>query len=387
MAFIRYFVNISKLLLATVLAAALICPVFGPGAAWADEVSDAQAALDQAEARMTEIQAEYKQIEEEVADLQNQIDEAKEGVMDAQAEVQEGREHLGEMCSEEYKNGQFTLLTLFLEAQDLGTLLDNLYYMDAMQEAESEEIELQRQREEDFMTAVDDMNAKKDAQMKALAKAEAKSKEAEQVVANASAQLTEAKESAAEAKRLAALQAQARKMAEEQSAASENAAPSAPVQNKEKEEESKGDSEEASKGESGKNDSSDEATPPSTSGGNGGSSSSEAGDPEAGWRSGAASAYGSKSDGTLGASTATGAVVTGSSMGVAVPMSWPNYRSYFGRTVEISYGGRTVFAVVNDCGYMGGGSRHLDLQPGVWKALGASSCFDWGVRTVSYRFI
>ncbi len=40
-------------------------------------------------------------------------------------------------------------------------------------------------------------------------------------------------------------------------------------------------------------------------------------------------------------------------MGVAVPMSLPNYRSYFGRTVEISYGGMTVYAVVNDCGYMG----------------------------------
>ena len=74
-------------------------------------------------------------------------------------------------------------------------------------------------------------------------------------------------------------------------------------------------------------------------------------------------------------------------MGVAVPMSMPNYRSYFGRSVEISYGGRTVVAVVNDCGGLGGGSRALDLQPGVWRALGASSCFDWGVRTVSYRFL
>ncbi len=68
-------------------------------------------------------------------------------------------------------------------------------------------------------------------------------------------------------------------------------------------------------------------------------------------------------------------------------MSMPNYRSYFGRTVEISYGGKTVYAVVNDCGYMGGGSRVLDLQPGVWKAFGFSSCAEWGLRTVSYRFL
>ncbi len=47
----------------------------------------------------------------------------------------------------------------------------------------------------------------------------------------------------------------------------------------------------------------------------------------------------------------------------------------------------TVLATVNDCGYMGGGSRSLDLQPGVWKAFGFSSCNDWGLRTVSYRFL
>lgn len=39
-------------------------------------------------------------------------------------------------------------------------------------------------------------------------------------------------------------------------------------------------------------------------------------------------------------------------MGVAVPKSLPNYRSYFGRTVEIVYGGQTVYATVNDCGSM-----------------------------------
>jgi hypothetical protein len=74
-------------------------------------------------------------------------------------------------------------------------------------------------------------------------------------------------------------------------------------------------------------------------------------------------------------------------MGVAVPMTMPNYRSYFGRTVEITYNGVTVYATVNDCGYMGAGSRVLDLQPGVFKALGYSSCQDWGLRRVTYRFL
>ena len=36
---------------------------------------------------------------------------------------------------------------------------------------------------------------------------------------------------------------------------------------------------------------------------------------------------------------------------------------------------------------MGGGSRALDLQPGVFKAFGFNTCQAWGVRTVSYRFL
>ena len=108
-----------------------------------------------------------------------------------------------------------------------------------------------------------------------------------------------------------------------------------------------------------------------------------------GWRTGIASAYGGHSDPTapVGSHTATGAVVTESSMGVAVPMAWDNFRSYFGRKVEISYNGQSVIATVNDCGGMGGGSRSLDLQPGVFRAFGCTTCDQWGLRTVSFRFL
>lgn len=105
------------------------------------------------------------------------------------------------------------------------------------------------------------------------------------------------------------------------------------------------------------------------------------------WHSGVASAYGGSTD-SAGSTTATGAHVDDYSMGVAIPMSWPNFRSYFNRKIEISYNGKSVVAVVNDCGSMGGGSRSLDLQPGVFKALGGvSSCDGWGLRTVKYRFL
>ena len=119
------------------------------------------------------------------------------------------------------------------------------------------------------------------------------------------------------------------------------------------------------------------------------SSNSNSGSVSAGWKTGVASAYGGSSDASTPnpGTTATGAICNDSSMGVAVPMSWPNYRSYLGRAVEIKYGGKTVIATVNDCGSMGGGSRALDLQPGVFKAFGFSTCQAWGVRTVSYRFL
>ena len=83
-----------------------------------------------------------------------------------------------------------------------------------------------------------------------------------------------------------------------------------------------------------------------------------------------------------GSRTATGEIVDDCSMGVAIPMSWPNYRSYFGKTIMINYGGRTVLATINDIGALTG--RDLDLQPGVIRSFGFTSCKDWGFRLVSY---
>ena len=363
------------------LAAALSAPGVAP-AAWADSVTDAQATLDEAEARLTQISDEHAKLQQEADDLQVQIDDAVEGVMAAQSEMQEGRARLGEMVAYEYKTGGVGVLKVILESENLSELLDNLHYVDSMQKAQAEEIDLQRQREEAFTAALDDLNDKKDAQMAKVDQAEKKSAEAAQVVSNAEARLSKAQDeaAAAEAERLAALKAQAEALAAEQEAAAQAEA----AQEEAAAQEQADDANAAGSGDAGADapGGSSNGGGASNGGSNNGSDSSQAG-----WKTGSASAYGSESDGTLGASTATGAVVTETSMGVAIPLSWPNARSYLGRQVEISYGGSTVIATVNDLGGMGGGSRSLDLQPGVWKAFGASSCFDWGVRTVSYRFL
>ena len=105
-----------------------------------------------------------------------------------------------------------------------------------------------------------------------------------------------------------------------------------------------------------------------------------------GWSTGVASAYGGASDPGCGTVTANGSIVSESSMGVAIPLAWGR-RDLLGHTVLISYGGKTVTAVINDLGGMGGGSRSLDLQPGVFRAFGASSCNGWGLRTVQYKIL
>ena len=348
--------------------------------AYADEVSDAQNALSAAEARMTQIASEHEALVKQAEELQEQIDEATQGVMDAQAAAQAGRNKLGVYATQEYKTGGISLIKVLLESQSISDLVNNMQYFDAIQEDQARQIAEQKQLEATFNDALDDLNKKKDEQVKAISDAEAKQTEAQQVVAQATAHLSDAQASA-EAARLAELQKQAEALKAQQEAQSQTEQSSA--------EESTGAAEKAE--ESGNSAASNPGNQSSSGSSNSSNSSSSnnsnSSNTSSGWQSGVVSAYGSTSDGTLGARTATGAIVSESSMGVAVPMSMPNYRSYFGRSVEISYGGRTVVAVVNDCGGLGGGSRALDLQPGVWKALGASSCFDWGVRTVSYRFL
>ena len=97
---------------------------------------------------------------------------------------------------------------------------------------------------------------------------------------------------------------------------------------------------------------------------------------ESGWLSGKASYYGI-GDGFMGGTTASGAIVTETSMGVAM-LNVP-----LGTMVEIRYNGLSVVAVVNDRGPYAHG-RVIDMQPAVARALGFLSV---GVGTVQYRFL
>lgn len=385
--------SVPNAMLAGVLALALCSGgiVFGGGVfsrAWADEaeevqkaVDDAQATLDDAEAHMESIAGDYDALKQDVEELQARVDEISAQAMGAQQAVIEGRAALGKTAVYEYLNGGVSqsLVTMVLEARSFSDLIRNLAYLDSIMQFHANEVEAQKERSAKYKKLIDDLNFQKDAQEKKLEELEAKRAEAESVLSEAGSKLANAQGD--QAVRLEALRQKAEELAvaggATGSVVDENANTigredvvdsSAPIQ---------------------PNPDPNPPAPTPEPSPDSDPAPTPASDPGVSWSTGIASAYGGSTDPYTPnpGITATGAVCDDNSMGAAVPMSWPNFRSYFGRTVEISYNGQTVLATVNDCGYMGNGSRSLDLQPGVWKAFGFSSCLDWGLRTVNYRFL
>ena len=381
----------ARAVLGCLLAALLACGLvpFAPRAAGADEVDEAavaeaeraveeaQGALDGAESNRQGIAADHEALVKEVADLQKRIDETTAQALEAQQEVIDGRAALAKAAVYEYRGGSAqSLVKLLLEAESFDELVRNLVYLSSVVQYQVDEVEAQKERSARFDALMEDLNAQKDEQDRKLAELEEKKVQAEQTVSDASTKLQ-----GAQGEYASMVEELQRKIEE---AEAQGSAPAEPVAVDES------NTNTVRPGDQMTDVAPDPSPSPAPDGGSGSDPAPEpAPDPGAGWSTGLASAYGGSTDpytpnpGT----TATGAVCDDWSMGVAVPMAWPRYWQYYGRTVEISYGGMTVLATVNDCGYMGGGSRVLDLQPGVWKAFGFSSCNDWGLRTVSYRFL
>ncbi len=339
-------------------------------------VEDAQTVYDNAQAQLDEIAASYDALSAEIDDMQARIDDLAAQVMEAQQEVLAGRELLGQTAQYEYRSGTFsTMLSVILGSGSLEDLLRNVVYFSYIMKYHADEIATQKERQAHFEELADQLSTEKDAQEEALAELEEQRAAAQKIVDDATAKLSSAQTT--QSSTLAALQEQAARFLAAQEASEIAIAENANMIDRQ--DVVSDDTPVAANPD-------DVQSADGDGDGDGDDSSKSAAD---GWLTGVASAYGGSTDPYTPnpGITATGAVCDDTSMGVAVPMSMPNYRSYFGRTVEISYGGKTVYAVVNDCGYMGGGSRVLDLQPGVWKAFGFSSCYDWGLRTVSYRFL
>lgn len=102
-----------------------------------------------------------------------------------------------------------------------------------------------------------------------------------------------------------------------------------------------------------------------------------------GWSEGLASAYSLETNDGWD-ETASGIPLNNYSPTVAVPQE---NKDLLGRSIEIFYAGKTVEAKVTDTGALAPLGRALDLSPATWRAFGASSISDWGVRGVFYRFV
>ena len=293
-------------------------------------LADTQSELD---AKVVEVE----QMSQQISDAEKAIEEQQKQIDDLSSQITEAQERSSylqqQVCSTlkgEYKQGTPNMLDIIVSSSSLDEMTTRIHYLNKYTDTTSALIDETNELQGQLQQQYDDVSAQKDAQQAELDDMNTKKEKLDETV-------SELKE------KLADEQAQARISAAQSSAAVSTQKVASTF--------STGDT--------------------------------------SGWSTGVASAYGGSSDASTGAvaHTATGAICNDWSMGVAVPMAWPNYRSLLGRKVEISYGGQSVIATVNDCGGMGGGARSLDLQPGVFKAFGFSTCQAWGIRTVSYRFL
>lgn len=354
------FTNTIRVFLAFLLA--FFGLAFAASHAYAEDVAAAegdaassQEVLDAAQARLDEISEEYDALKADIDAMQVKIDELASKVLKAQSAMMDGRVSLGNTALYEYRNSTVnTFIEILFGSTDWSELNRNMNYLEQLMDSQAKEIESQRELREEFASLANEITTQKDQQDAKLAELTEKRNEALAVVEEA------AKKAADDTERLASLRKQADEFIWQQPPASSET-PDETV-----------------------NDRPDPIAPDAPVTPNPDDNAPTDGE----WMTGLASAYGGWSDPWSKDHTATGAPCNDTSMGVAVPISLPNYWGYIGRTVEISYGGITVFATVNDTGYMDNGARALDLQPGVFSAfIGSTNCYDWGVRQVSYRFL
>lgn len=338
-------------------------------------VSSSRLSLDEAKARLDQITQEYNELNAEIDGMQSKIDRLAEQVLEAQAAMLEGRDALSDAAVYEYRNNTMTtMLNILLGSQDISELTTNMSYISQIMDHQAKEIATQKQLKIELESASEELNAQKNEQESKLAELDRKQSEAQNVVDQVS------QEYAANTEYLNALRSQADTLRRTEAQATQVVDPGANTIDRPSSPSSSQPTPDS--GQSG-------SAGSTGSGGNAGGTSSAPSSSGEGWRTGLATAYGGSSDPYTPnpGKTATGAVCNDYSVGVAVPMAWSNYRSYLGRTVEIVYNGKTVYAPVNDCGGMQGGRVSLDLQPGVFKAFGFNTCNAWGIRTVQYRFL
>ena len=292
----------------------------------------------------------YQQATDKVNELNEQISEMADEILDfEQNKLPEQQQKASDAAANLYKLqvASPNVMSMLLNSASLGDLITQGKYLTTIQDDNTAELECLNAMHEELESKMEELSAAKD---------EAEQEQQKASEALASAQSAQA-QMAARAQSEDAAEAEAARKAAEEAAAT-----TAQMQQ--------------GSGSNGSNQDGNAGSSSSTQQPSGSGSASSGTVSTSGWRSGVASYYGI-GDGFMGGTTASGAIVTESSMGVAM-LNVP-----LGTYVEISYGGRSVIAVVNDRGpYVHG--RVIDMQPAVARALGFLSV---GVGTVQYRFL
>lgn len=317
------------------LTAALALTLAMPGVARATSLSELQASID-------ESNGAYNTAVAHANELQEQIDANEARLAQIEEELPAKKDAAAKSLRVSYKMqaGSGDLIQLLLSSEDFNEVISTLQYLEKITSHNNAAVE-------DLAQATDELEQVQSALASQKAQVDSE-------VQSALASLTEANDARDqyEAQMAAQQAAQMRQAAVQQQGA-----------------EQQGSEQQDASG-------SDSATKSD-------SSASQDVETDGEWMCGLASAY-DVDNNTGGSATASGSILTSDSVTVAVPAS---QRYLLGRTVEIRYGGKTITATVTDTGGFASYGRVLDLAGGCWKAFGFSSCYDWGVRAVQYRFL
>lgn len=318
------------------LTAALALTLAMPGVARATSLSELQASID-------ESNGAYNTAVAHANELQEQIDANEARLAQIEEELPAKKDAAAKSLRVSYKMqaGSGDLIQLLLSSEDFNEVISTLQYLEKITSHNNAAVE-------DLAQATDELEQVQSALASQKAQVDSE-------VQSALASLTEANDARDqyEAQIAAQQAAQVRQAAAQQQA---------PTQQQAAEQQG------ASGG-----DSANKSDP----------SASQDVETDGEWMCGLASGY-DVDNNTGGSATASGSILTSDSVTVAVPAS---QRYLLGRTVEIRYGGKTITATVTDTGGFASYGRVLDLAGGCWKAFGFSSCYDWGVRAVQYRFL
>lgn len=318
------------------LTAALALTLAMPGVARATSLSELQARID-------ESNGAYNTAVAHANELQEQIDANEARLAQIEEELPAKKDAAAKSLRVSYKMqaGSGDLIQLLLSSEDFNEVISTLQYLEKITSHNNAAVE-------DLAQATDELEQVQSAlaSQKAQVDSEVQSALASLAEANDARDQYEAQIAAQQA-------AQVRQAAAQQQA---------PTQQQAAEQQGASGGDSANKSDS---------------------SASQDVETDGEWMCGLASGY-DVDNNTGGSATASGSILTSDSVTVAVPAS---QRYLLGRTVEIRYGGKTITATVTDTGGFASYGRVLDLAGGCWKAFGFSSCYDWGVRAVQYRFL